>query len=276
MANRGQRAARPATGADNPPILYDPTTTSCAGSVCTRQPFGHTRTASPPTTSFPPGDALAHRQGHGGLSPETDAIPASLYNNYLGGTPQGFDDRPYDWRVDYDLNSKQRISTVGVNGARIYLTKLQQPVLPTSPYVIGGTYAKIYPTGLHRGARLTPSPRTSSTSSSTASHGSSSRRSTPPTAQGVYKPSAFGITNTPAGQGSTEFPGRNLRHHRGLRHALHRLDREWRRHHHAAGEPQYLCAPRQRAVGQGQALVDLRLHLPVGGDQQRGSDRLIH
>ncbi len=70
------------------------------------------------------------------------STPTSLYNNYLGGLPGGFDDRLYDWRADYDLSSRQRISTVGVNGARIYLTNFsnQMPL----PYVMG-TYAKIYP-----------------------------------------------------------------------------------------------------------------------------------
>ncbi len=47
--------------------------------------------------------------------------PNALANNYLGGYPSGFDNNVQDWRVDWDVNSKQRLSTVGAMGAVHYL-----------------------------------------------------------------------------------------------------------------------------------------------------------
>ena len=100
-------------------------------------------------------------------------------------------------------SSRQRISTVGVNGARIYLTNFsnQMPL----PYVMG-TYAKIYPQAyiVEHVFTITPNlvnqlkysftrfiqPQINATDGVAA-----------------YTPSAFGITNTPQGQGSREFPG---------------------------------------------------------------------
>ena len=192
------------TGSTNPAILYDPTSNSCngAGTVCTRQPFQGTKGGVATNNVIPPGM----------LSPQAKAMAAfvpkpsnttSLYNNYLGSQPSGYDDRLYDWRADYDLNSKQRISMVGVNGARIYLQNFSDN-LPL-PYV-SGTYAKIYPQSyiVEHVFTITPNlvnqlkysftrfiqPQINATDGVAA-----------------YKPSAFNITNTPAGQGSTEFPG---------------------------------------------------------------------
>ena len=192
------------TGATNPAILYDPTTNTCngAGTICTRQPFQGIKGGVATNNVIPAGM----------LSPQAKAMAAfvpkpsnttSLYNNYLGSQPSGYDDRLYDWRADYDLSSRQRISMVGVNGARIYLQNFSNN-LPL-PYV-SGTYAKIYPQVylVEHVFTITPNlvnqfkfsftrfiqPQINATDGVAA-----------------YKPSAFGITNTPVGQGSTEFPG---------------------------------------------------------------------
>lgn len=190
------------TGADNPPFLFDPTTTSCAGSVCNRQPFQGIKNGVATNNVIPSGM----------LSPTAKAMAAyipkpsnttSLYNNYLGGLPGGFDDRLFDWRADYDLNSKQRISTVGVNGARIYLTNFsnQMPL----PYV-SGTYAKIYPQAyiVEHVYTVTPNLVNQFKYSFTRFIQPQINATDGPAA---YTPSAFGITGTPSGQGSREFPG---------------------------------------------------------------------
>ena len=128
---------------------------------------------------------------------------SSLYNNYLGAIPSGFDDRLYDWRVDYDISPRQRLSTVGVNGARIYLTNFsnQMPL----PYV-SGTYAKIYPQ-----AYTVEHVFTINSNLVNQAKYSFTRFIQPQinATDGVaaYKPSAFGISNTPVGQAGTEFPG---------------------------------------------------------------------
>ncbi|HEX4758851.1 MAG TPA: carboxypeptidase-like regulatory domain-containing protein [Terracidiphilus sp.] len=193
---------RTGTGADNPPILFDPTINNCVGSVCTRAPFQGVKNGVPTNNVIPSGMISPIAKAMAAALPKP-TNSSSLYNNYLGAIPSGFDDRLYDWRVDYDLNSRQRISTVGVNGARIYLTNFsnQMPL----PYV-SGTYAKIYPQSY-----IVEHVFTINQNLVNQLKYSFTRFIQPQinATDGVkaYAPSAYGITNTPAGQGSTEFPG---------------------------------------------------------------------
>ena len=189
-------------GANNPAILFDPTTNSCAGNVCTRQPFVGTKNGVSTYNVIPSGMLSPIAKAMAAFLPKP-TNPSTLYNNYLGGIPGGFDDRLFDWRADYDLGSRQRISTVGVNGARIYLTNFSN-AMPL-PYV-SGTYAKIYPQSyiLEHVFTITPNlvnqlkysftrfiqPQINATDGVKA-----------------YAPSAFGISNLPQGQAGTEFPG---------------------------------------------------------------------
>jgi Carboxypeptidase regulatory-like domain len=193
---------RTGTGSDNPPILFDPTTNSCTGSVCTRQPLQGIKNGVATNNVIP--SAL--------ISPIAKAMTAfmpkpsntsSLYNNYLGGWPKGYDSRTYDWRVDYDLNSKMRISSVGVNGAHIYLNNFSNGM--PLPYV-AGTYAKIYPQAyiLEHVYTITPNLVNQLKYSFTRFIQPQINATDGPK---EYIPSAFGISNTPQGQGSREFPG---------------------------------------------------------------------
>jgi hypothetical protein len=193
---------RTGTGADNPPILFDPTINNCVGSVCTRAPFQGVKNGVPTNNVIPSGMISPIAKAMAAALPKP-TNSSSLYNNYLGAIPSGFDDRLYDWRVDYDLNSRQRISTVGVNGARIYLTNFsnQMPL----PYV-SGTYAKIFPQSY-----IVEHVFTINQNLVNQLKYSFTRFIQPQinATDGVkaYAPPAYGITNTPAGQGSTEFPG---------------------------------------------------------------------
>ncbi len=189
-------------GSNNPPFLFDPTTTSCSGNVCTRKPFVATKNGVATYNVIPSNELSPIAQAMAKFLPKP-TNPSSLYNNYLGGFPGGYDDRLWDWRVDYDLSPRQRISTVGVNGARVYLQNFSNGM--PLPYV-SGTYAKIYPQDyiVEHVFTITPNlvnqlkysftrfiqPQINATDGVSA-----------------YKPSAFGITNTPPGQASTEFPG---------------------------------------------------------------------
>jgi hypothetical protein len=193
---------RTGTGADNPAVLFDPTSNSCAGTVCTRQPLVGIKNGVATNNVIPSGMISPIAKAMAAALP-APTNSSSLYNNYLGAIPGGFDDRLYDWRADYDLSSRQRLSTVGVNGARIYLTNFsnQMPL----PYV-SGTYAKIFPQSyivehvftinqnlvnqLKYSFTRFIQPQINATDGPAA-----------------YKPSTYGITNTPAGQGSREFPG---------------------------------------------------------------------
>jgi hypothetical protein len=190
------------TGSSNPAVLFDPTTNSCVGSVCTRAPLQGTKNGVATNNVIPAGMISPIAKAMAAFVPKPTNT-SSLYNNYLGAIPSGYDDRLYDWRVDYDLSSRQRISTVGVNGARIYLTNFsnQMPL----PYV-SGTYAKIYPQAYIVEHVFTINPNLVN------QFKYSFTRFIQPqinATDGVaaYKPSAFGISNTPAGQAGTEFPG---------------------------------------------------------------------
>ena len=44
-----------------------------------------------------------------------------LANNFLAGTPKGYDNHLTDWRVDYDVTSNHRISSIGTVGVENYL-----------------------------------------------------------------------------------------------------------------------------------------------------------
>ena len=62
--------------------------------------------------------------------------PAALNNNYLGTQINGRDSHLYDWRVDYDLSHKDRLSSVGAMGQFVYLNNFGSPYLPL-PYALG-------------------------------------------------------------------------------------------------------------------------------------------
>jgi hypothetical protein len=187
------------TGSNNPPIIYDPTTNHCTSSGCTRQPFVYngSNNVIPPNEISP----IAQAMQKFGLTPTNNN---SLVNNYLGSIPQGFDNHVIDWRVDYDLNAKNRLSSVGALGTVDYLNNYGNPYLPL-PYV-GGDLASIFPKDYVVGDTYTVSPnlvnqlKYSFTRFFQNIHDAT---------QGVtqYEPTALGITNLPAGQASEEFPG---------------------------------------------------------------------
>lgn len=190
-------------GSDNPPFLFDPTTNSCdANNHCTRQPFVGTKNGVATYNVIPSGMLSPIAKAMASFMPDP-TNPSTLYNNYLGGFPKGWDAHTYDWRVDYDLNAKQRISSVGVKGDYIYLNNFSNGM--PLPYV-SGTYAKIYPQSyiLEHVYTMTPNlvnqlkysftrfiqPQINATDGVKA-----------------YAPATLGIGNTPLGQASTEFPG---------------------------------------------------------------------
>jgi hypothetical protein len=131
------------TGSDNPPIIFDPTSTVCSDGACTRQPFqaiknGVLTNNIIPTNYISP-IATAMEQW---IPAPTN--PDSLTNNYTSGFPGGFDNHLYNYRVDFQWTPKHRISTVGAMGTVNYLNNVGTgPYLPL-PYT-GGDLANIYP-----------------------------------------------------------------------------------------------------------------------------------
>ena len=129
--------------------------------------------------------------------------PSILTGNYVGGFPSGFDNHVIDYRVDYDLSSRQRLSAVGAIGAVHYLQNYANN-LPL-PYT-SGTVAQIFPkvfqaedvftinsrmaNQLKYGFTRFPQPQVNASDGKTQ-----------------YGPATMGITNVPSGQASTLFPG---------------------------------------------------------------------
>jgi hypothetical protein len=191
------------TGANNPAFLFDPTSTSCVGTVCTRKPFQGLKNGVPTNNVIPAGYlspiALALEKG----LPDP-SIATQLVNNYTQTTPSGFDNHSIDYRVDYDLSAKHRLSTVGAMGTVNYLNNYGTPNLPL-PYV-GGTIANIFPQFFDIEERWT----ISNSMVNQFKYGFVQFRQPQINATdktGGYGPATFGITNLPGGQASSEFPG---------------------------------------------------------------------
>jgi hypothetical protein len=191
----------PSASGTNPPLIFDPTVNTCVGNVCTRAPFMGNKNGVPTYNVIPAGYISAISQKMASFMP-APTNPAVLTNNYVGSLPKGFDNHLTDWRLDWDVSSKQRISTVGAIGKQTYLQNYSTN-LPL-PYVTG-TVAVIFPrffdvedsytinshltNQLKYGFTRFPQPQTNATEG-----------------QSQYFPSAMGITNVAPGGASTEFP----------------------------------------------------------------------
>jgi hypothetical protein len=138
----------------------------------------------------------------------------SLANNYFGGVPSGYDNWEIAGRADFDLTPKQRLSYVMAYGVRKNVpftvgsnvsTAYPGVVLPL-PYTAGG-YATITPviTDIEHVWQISNS-MTNQLKFAFNRFGQPIKSLTDGVAP--YRAAAdFGITNLPAGQASTEFPG---------------------------------------------------------------------
>jgi hypothetical protein len=190
------------TGPNNPPIIYDPTTNSCSGGVCTRAPFMGMKNGVPTYNVIPSNEISPIAQKMQSFLP-TPTNPNVIVNNYLGGVPKGYNNHVVDWRVDYDLSQKQRLSSVGAMGTVNYLNNYSTPYIP-GPYV-GGDLANIYPKDYVVGDTYTISPNlVNQLKYSYTRFFQNIHNAT----QGVtaWEAPTMGITNLPPGQASEEFP----------------------------------------------------------------------
>ena len=189
-------------------VIFDPMSTTCTGGTCTRQPFEYNGVLNviPPSEISPIAKTMeSFLPSANSSNPNyTNYNAGTIYNNYLGGYPSGFDNHVIDWRVDFDLSSKHRISSVGTMGAVNYLNNYSSPFLP-QPYT-GGDLANIYPKNYVVEDAFTISPslvnqlKFGFTRFFQNIHDST---------QGVkqYELGTMGITNPPGGQAGEEFPG---------------------------------------------------------------------
>ena len=207
VGSGGQSGTNAAT---NKAIIYDPTSNSCVGTTCTRQPFTGVKNGVATNNVIP--TAM--------LSPITKQMasymPApsnnSLTNNYLAGKTAGYDNHLIDWRVDYDLSSSQRISFVGAMGTNTYLNNFQAGGTGVTAYgylpkpYIAGTYADIHPKNFILEHVYTISPSlVNQLKYSYTRFVQPQKNATDGMTE--YMPKTFGITKVPDGQAGTEFPG---------------------------------------------------------------------
>ncbi|GAC1418366.1 MAG: hypothetical protein NVSMB62_10070 [Acidobacteriaceae bacterium] len=204
-------AGDPSAGGSNPAKIFDPTSNKCTGSVCTRTPFQGLKNGIP-TYNVIPSSYLSPITTKMASFLPAPTNPSSLTGNWVGGVPSGFDNNVQDYRVDFDLSAKQRISTIGAIGAVHYLNNYNNGgsgagaygVLPL-PYT-AGTVANIFPRVFDVEDTYTINDKIINQAKYSVT-----RFAQPQIAatDGMkqYQPSAFGITNVPAGQASSEFPG---------------------------------------------------------------------
>jgi hypothetical protein len=188
--------------ATNPAILYDPTTNACVAGTCSRAPFAGIKGGAASYNVIPTADlspiALAMQK----FLPQP-SNPDAIVNNYLGGTPSGFDNHLTDYRVDYDLSSNHRISTLGTIGVENYLNNYSTPYIPP-PYV-GGDLANVYPKNFIVEDAYTITPNlVNQLKYGFTRFFQNIHNAT----QGVsaWDAPTLGITNLPAGQAGQEFP----------------------------------------------------------------------
>jgi hypothetical protein len=131
--------------------------------------------------------------------------PSTITNNYIGTRVAGNDNHLTDYRVDYDLSSNHRISTIGAIGVNHFLNNYGAPFLPL-PYV-GGDLASVFPKQFNVEDAYTFSPHVVNqfkygyTRFYMDIHDAT---------DGIkqYQADTMGVTNlpTPTGQATTDFP----------------------------------------------------------------------
>ncbi|MEG9435167.1 TonB-dependent receptor [Edaphobacter sp. HDX4] len=190
------------TGANNPAFLFDPTSTTCSGGVCTRRPFQGIKNGVPTNNVIPDGYISPIAKAQQQFLPDpTNSL--QLVNNYTAGLAQGFDNHLYNYRVDFQMTPNHRISTVGAMGTVNYVNNFNQPYLPL-PYT-GGTLASIFPKVFD----IQDAYTISNTMVNQLKFGYVRffQNITNPTQnEPTYQIGTLGITNLPAGQAGQNFP----------------------------------------------------------------------
>jgi hypothetical protein len=106
-----------------PATIYDPLTTDCSSSPCTRSAF--------PGNIVPPGRLSPASKFLESFLPSPTS--SALQNNYLGTVPVGFKTRSIDIKVDANLTDKHRFEAVFSDGTRNPTTLYRNGNIPL-PY----------------------------------------------------------------------------------------------------------------------------------------------
>jgi hypothetical protein len=197
--------------ATNTAFLFDPTSTSCSSSTtCTRNPLQGMKGGVATNNVIPSTMVSPIAQAMESFLPAVSN--SNLANNYLGTVPTGFDNHLFDYRVDYDLSSVHRISTLGTIGVENYVNNFSAGGSGATAYgylplpYVGGDLANVYPKNFMVEDTYTLRPTiTNQLKYSFTRFFQNIHDAT----QGVaaYSPTKLGITNLPLGQAGQEFPG---------------------------------------------------------------------
>ncbi|HEY2014000.1 MAG TPA: carboxypeptidase regulatory-like domain-containing protein, partial [Bryobacteraceae bacterium] len=96
--------------------IYDPTTQSCTGNTCTRQPFMGMKNGVATVNVIPANEISPIAQKMQSFLPAPTT--SGIQNNYLGGIPSGYDNWLYSGRIDYTVSPKQTLSFTVTGGNR--------------------------------------------------------------------------------------------------------------------------------------------------------------
>jgi len=144
-----KQSAGTGAGAQSGPgyLIYDPTTQTCVGSSCTRQPFMGMKNGLPTPNIIPASkiSPIAQKMQSYLPTPTTSGIQ----NNYLGGIPSGYDNWLYSGRLDYTVSPKQTVSFTITGGNRHAVPYtatsrvLPLPYLGTTASTVAGHWADL-------------------------------------------------------------------------------------------------------------------------------------
>jgi len=192
------------TGANNPAFIFDPTTTTCSGGTCTRQPLQAIKSGILTNNVIPANYISPIAKAMEQFLP-APTNPNSLTNNFTAGYPAGFDNHLYNYRVDFQMTPNHRISTVGALGTVNYLNNVGSgPYLPL-PYT-GGDLADIYPKVFDvQDAYTISNSMVNQLKFGFVRFYQNIHHLTQNSP--TYGIGVLGVTNLPVGQSATEFPG---------------------------------------------------------------------
>ncbi|HEX9201772.1 MAG TPA: carboxypeptidase-like regulatory domain-containing protein, partial [Acidobacteriaceae bacterium] len=126
--------------------IYDPLSAVCTGALCTRSQFKGAFNGVPTNNVIPAAEISPIAKTMQSFLPPP--INSSIQNNYIGGSPTGYDNWLYSVRIDYTVSPKQTIAAAVTGGNRTAfpwtsnsVSSVPSTILPL-PY-IGTTYTTV-------------------------------------------------------------------------------------------------------------------------------------
>jgi len=181
--------------------IYDPTSTVCTASACTRTQYAN-NTILPSQMS-----KVAQYMQH--FLPTDTTLPTTTGNNFIGGYPYGLNNWMTTDRVDWVINSRNTLSLTFAKGRQVTAggpasqTTAGRNVTPWAPYNYGQEFApKTTVWTLQETYTISPHL----VNQFDWGFGRYNGPTYNPNQGGAFAATAAGITGLPTGQASTAFP----------------------------------------------------------------------